>query len=204
MRTLSLDISKARTGWTTRVPRQVECGSYRPSGDSHGEIFADYLSWLRRMVAKHADTPEPIRFVAIERVLPGNVGGFVDAPKGDLIGGPVFKPTTNFDTQFVLYGLHAITQAELWLANIPFLMATPGEWRASYFGRGTKPPKELKGSKRSKWWKDLALQKADEFGVVVTDSDSAESYGLSCWLNVRLQQERFKRMAVEQQQGTMP
>lgn len=196
MRIFTLDLSRANTGWSTLIPKSIECGSFRAPGEFDPEVFWNFESWLVDKFEHYRKTPEPITHVAIERVYSSGAGKLV--PTEDLAG-PGFKVQSlmSFDSMAYLLGFRSIAMAKCQQYGLPIYMPTVIQWRASIFGKGVKPPTTCNTrDKRTRWWKKHAVEYCRLLNITVPDADAAEAVCIAFWLRAQLQHERY-------QQGSM-
>lgn len=198
MRLFTLDISKANTGWATLTPKRVECGSFRPTGDTDGKLFASFRKFVFESIDKYFDTPEPVTAVAIERIMPGGTSKRVPVAKNDMIGGFEIKNTTNFETQLALYGLRAVALEVIEVFGLPVFMPTVSVWRKSFLGFSHAPRSMAfkNDYQRAKWIKERTIEACQQLNIHVPNHDAADAVGIAIWLRARLQQERFRQASL--------
>lgn len=204
MRILTWDPSLRNVGWATLTPTRVDAGSYKPAGEFDYQIFRNFERFFVEKIRQYQDTDEPVSAIAIERIQPG--GGQRKVPAKDMVGGFVMQDTTNLRAQSMLYGMRAIAMAKVAILierdpTFGFFLPSVQEWRASFYGKidgkAVRPPPECNThSKRSKWWKDKAIEQCRALRIHVPDADAAEAVGIAIWTRARLKEGRNQQGAL--------
>lgn len=193
---LGLDIATT-TGfaWYDASPSvslsSIKTGLIKAEGKADEDKAGSLAVQLIAELHEHVDgrrVRKPIDFVAIERPLP-NVMQF-EKETDDLAGGSV--ETTINPNQMLLHQLIGAACAILAAYKIPYVTIAPQSWRASYFGKGFKPPKKpvkdkhgnQKKNRRGElmWkndWKTPAIEKARALRIEVRNADAAEAVGIA-------------------------
>lgn len=195
-----LGVDPATTlGWATyehlgrgKAPR-IQCGTFRAQGDNEAAVFADFARKFRDLL----DEVQPRR-AAIEARMPSFAGGeWEDDPDALVPGRMQRKQIRNEANVKRQDGIRAIMLAQFGArrasiglpSGIPCEEVSSRSWRASFFGKGTKPPASVKPEKRRAWWKSEAKIKAlmlgERWGFHVPNVDAAEAVGIVMWLAAR-------------------
>lgn len=208
-----------KTGWASyedmghgRHPR-IRCGSIKGAADDGGseaQLFARFSLALRDLLAEVGP-----RRVALELRLPSFAGGDVKDDPSALVGGRKERAQIRDETATKRQdGIRAIVLAMLGMGRpsiglpngIPYHEVHVHEWRKSFFGEGTRPPKtklvergdrllpaggvrSLTGEERRKWWKGETRLKAEmlaeRWGFAIPNQDAADAVGIVFWLAAR-------------------
>lgn len=193
---LGLDVATT-TGfaWYDTTPgvslSSIKTGILRAQGDEDwqkaGSLAVQLIAELHESV-DGTRRRKPLDFVAIERPLP-NVMQF-EKESHDMVGSE--STMTINPNQMLLHQLIGSVCGILAAYKIPHVTIPPQTWRASYFGKGFKPPRKpvkdkhgnQKRNRRGElmWkndWKTPAVEKARSLRIDVRNADAAEAVGIA-------------------------